>query len=122
MNHWSRYFGLSSTGITHKSSAASFGSGSYSSGSHYGSTGGSREVGSFKDIHTGTEWKKNKKETVSNYSSNREGSKEITNSATSYKSKKSERHGRRYLPVLLRLFQVLPSTIDSSGALKLSSY
>ncbi|EAY75756.1 hypothetical protein OsI_03668 [Oryza sativa Indica Group] len=96
-----KYFGLSSTGITHKSSAASFGSGSYSSGSHYGSTGGSREVGSFKDIHTGTEWKKNKKETVSNYSSNREGSKEITNSATSYKSKKSERHGRSLMDDLV---------------------
>uniref|UniRef100_A0A0E0FSV5 ENTH domain-containing protein n=1 Tax=Oryza nivara TaxID=4536 RepID=A0A0E0FSV5_ORYNI len=111
-----KYFGLSSTGITHKSSAASFGSGSYSSGSHYGSTGGSREVGSFKDIHTGTEWKKNKKETVSNYSSNREGSKEITNSATSYKSKKSERHGRRYLPVLLRLFQLSANISTTSEA------
>uniref|UniRef100_A0A0D3EPR8 ENTH domain-containing protein n=1 Tax=Oryza barthii TaxID=65489 RepID=A0A0D3EPR8_9ORYZ len=111
-----KYFGLSSTGITHKSSAASFGSGSYSSGSHYGSTGGSREVGSFKDIHTGTEWKRNKKETVSNYSSNREGSKEITNSATSYKSKKSERHGRRYLPVLLRLFQLSANISTTSEA------
>uniref|UniRef100_A0A0E0N270 ENTH domain-containing protein n=1 Tax=Oryza rufipogon TaxID=4529 RepID=A0A0E0N270_ORYRU len=111
-----KYFGLSSTGITHKSSAASFGSGSYSSGSHYGSTGGSREVGSFKDIHTGTEWKKNKKETVSNYSSNREGSKEITNSATSYKSKKSEKHGRRYLPVLLRLFQLSANISTTSEA------
>ncbi|XP_015691392.1 clathrin interactor EPSIN 1-like isoform X2 [Oryza brachyantha] len=90
-----KYFGLSSTGITHKSSAASFGSASYSSGSRYGSTGGSREVGSFKDSYKDTEWRKNNKETRSNYSRNSEGSKEITDSATSYKSKKSERHGRR---------------------------
>ncbi|KAL5226477.1 hypothetical protein ABZP36_014742 [Zizania latifolia] len=90
-----KYFGLSSTGTMYKSSAASFGSGSYSSGSRYGSTGGSREADSFKDSYTDTEWRKSNKETTLNYSSNRGGSKEITNSATSYKSKKSKGHGRR---------------------------
>ena len=43
MHHMCRYFGLSSTGITYKSSAASFGSGSFSSGSYYGSTGSSKD-------------------------------------------------------------------------------
>ncbi|KAF0921244.1 hypothetical protein E2562_039457 [Oryza meyeriana var. granulata] len=90
-----KYFGLSSTGITYKSSAASFGSGNYSSGSHYGSTGGSRELGSFKHSSTGIEWRKNNNGTASNYSSNTGGSKEIANSATSYESRKSEGHGRR---------------------------
>ncbi|KAG8055499.1 hypothetical protein GUJ93_ZPchr0001g30400 [Zizania palustris] len=90
-----KYFGLSSTGTMYKSSAASFGSGSYSSGSRYGSTGGSREADSFKDSYMDTEWRKSNKETTLNYISSRGGSKEITNSATSYKSKKSKGHGRR---------------------------
>uniref|UniRef100_A0A0D9V5E9 ENTH domain-containing protein n=1 Tax=Leersia perrieri TaxID=77586 RepID=A0A0D9V5E9_9ORYZ len=90
-----KYFGLSSTGITYKSGTASFGSGSYSSSSHYGSTGGSRELGSFKDSYSGTERRKNNKEVTPNYSSNKGGLKEITNNATSYKSRKSEGHGRR---------------------------
>lgn len=90
-----KYVGLSSSGITYKSSAASFGSGNYSSGSRYGSTGGSREADSFKDSYTGTEWSKSNKETMSSYSSSRRRSKETTNSATSYKSTKGEGHGRR---------------------------
>ncbi|KAL5217380.1 hypothetical protein ABZP36_018064 [Zizania latifolia] len=68
-----KYFGLSSTGTVYKSSAASFGSGSYSSGSRYGSTGGSREVDSFKDSYTDIEWRKSNKETTLNYNSNRGG-------------------------------------------------
>ncbi|KAK3165383.1 hypothetical protein QOZ80_1AG0032480 [Eleusine coracana subsp. coracana] len=51
-----KYFGLSSTGITYKSSAASFGSRSFSSDSYYGSTGSSREAGSFRDSYRGKEW------------------------------------------------------------------
>lgn len=78
-----RYLGVSSTGMSsYKSSAASFGSGSYSSGSRYGSTAGSRESASFKDRHTGTELSKNNKPS---YSSTRQRLKETTKSANSSK-------------------------------------
>lgn len=81
-----KYLGLSSTGLTYKSSAAAFGNGSYSSGRPYGSTGGSRESASFKDSYTKTEWSKSPKDLVSRYSSTTQRSKETTNSANSYKS------------------------------------
>ncbi|KAG8043356.1 hypothetical protein GUJ93_ZPchr0458g22434 [Zizania palustris] len=45
-----KYVGLSSTGITYKSSSASLGS-SYSSGERYGSFSGTREVDSFSDSY-----------------------------------------------------------------------
>ncbi|XP_048564360.1 clathrin interactor EPSIN 1-like isoform X2 [Triticum urartu] len=72
-----KYLGVSSTGMSsYKSSAASFGSGTYSSGSRYGSTAGSRETASFKDRHTGTELSKNNNKP--SYSSTRQRSKETT--------------------------------------------
>ncbi|VAH63584.1 unnamed protein product [Triticum turgidum subsp. durum] len=72
-----KYLGVSSTGMSsYKSSAASFGSGTYSSGSRYGSTAGSRETASFKDRHTGTELSKNNNKP--RYSSTRQRSKETT--------------------------------------------
>jgi epsin len=86
-----RYFGLSSTGITYKSSAASFGSGSFSSGSFYGST-----VSSFRDNYRGKEWDNISKETVSGYSSSKQISKECSSGSTSYMSSKREGHGNRY--------------------------
>uniref|UniRef100_A0A453FFX9 ENTH domain-containing protein n=1 Tax=Aegilops tauschii subsp. strangulata TaxID=200361 RepID=A0A453FFX9_AEGTS len=78
-----KYLGVSSTGMSsYKSSAASFGSGSYSSGSRYGSTAGSRETASFKDKdrHTGS-----KNDNKPSYSSTRQRSKEATKSANSSK-------------------------------------
>ncbi|PAN39892.1 hypothetical protein PAHAL_7G277300 [Panicum hallii] len=45
-----KYIGLSSTGITYKSSSASFGS-NYSSGERYGSFSGTREADSFGDSY-----------------------------------------------------------------------
>ncbi|KAM3351181.1 hypothetical protein ACQJBY_023281 [Aegilops geniculata] len=79
-----KYLGVSSTGMSsYKSSAASFGSGSYSSGSRYGSTAGSRGTASFKDRHTGTELSKNNNKP--SYSSTRQRSKETTKSANSSK-------------------------------------
>ncbi|XP_037417887.1 clathrin interactor EPSIN 1-like [Triticum dicoccoides] len=73
-----KYLGVSSTGMSsYKSSAASFGSGSYSSGSRYGSTAGSRGTASFKDRHTGTELSKNNNKP--SYSSTRQRPKEATN-------------------------------------------
>ncbi|KAL6845128.1 hypothetical protein ACP4OV_024623 [Aristida adscensionis] len=93
-----KYFGLSSTGVTHKSSAsASFSSSSYSSGSHYGSTGSSRETVSFRNNYRGNELAKgnSSKEAVSGYSATAQMSKENKNGAASYKSTKGEEHGRR---------------------------
>ncbi|KAM3332275.1 hypothetical protein ACQJBY_027840 [Aegilops geniculata] len=79
-----KYLGVSSTGMSsYKSSAASFGSGSYSSGSRYGSTAGSRGTASFKDRHTGTELSENNDKP--SYSSTRQRSKEDTKSANSSK-------------------------------------
>ncbi|CAM0882812.1 unnamed protein product [Alopecurus aequalis] len=73
-----KYSGVSSTGISYKSRAASFGNGSYSSGSRYGSTGGSRETASFRDSYTGTERSKSNK-AMPSYRSTRHRSKETTN-------------------------------------------
>jgi epsin len=89
--HMCRYFGLSSNGITYKSSAASFGSGSFSSVSYYGSTGSS-----FRDSYRGKEWDNISKETVSGYSSSEQISKECSSGSTSYRSTKPEGHGNRY--------------------------
>ncbi|KAG8066105.1 hypothetical protein GUJ93_ZPchr0004g40322 [Zizania palustris] len=49
-----KYVGLSSTGITYKSSSASIGS-SYNSGERYGSFGGTREADSFGDSYRDNE-------------------------------------------------------------------
>jgi len=49
-----RYIGLSSTGITYKSSSPSFGS-NYSSGERYGSFSGTREADSFGDSYRDNE-------------------------------------------------------------------
>ncbi|KAE8769184.1 Clathrin interactor EPSIN 2 [Hordeum vulgare] len=80
-----KYLGVSSTGMSYKSSAASFGNGSYSSGSRYGGTAGSRATASFKDRYTGTELSNNNKPS---HSSTRQRSKEPTKSANSSKSAK----------------------------------
>lgn len=90
-----KYFGLSSTGMTYRSSATSFGSGRNSSGSLYGGTGSSREADAIRDSYRGKEWSNSGKETVSGYNTTRQMSKENTNGATSYKSTKKEWHGRR---------------------------
>ncbi|WVZ86968.1 hypothetical protein U9M48_033678 [Paspalum notatum var. saurae] len=51
-NNRDKYVGLSSTGITYKSSSAAFGSsGNYSSGERYGSFSGTREADSFGDSY-----------------------------------------------------------------------
>lgn len=44
-----RYFGLSSTGITHKSSSASYSGSSFRQSDQYGTSSGTREDESFKD-------------------------------------------------------------------------
>ena len=49
-----RFIGLSSTGITYKSSSPSFGS-NYSSGERYGSFSGTREADSFGDSYRDNE-------------------------------------------------------------------
>ncbi|XP_066309603.1 clathrin interactor EPSIN 1-like isoform X3 [Miscanthus floridulus] len=90
-----KYFGLSSTGITYKSSAAS-GNGSYSSGSHYGSTQSSKEADTSSNSYRGKEWSNQSKETISNFRSTRQMSRKNTNSATNYnKPIKGERRHRR---------------------------
>ena len=88
MDHIFRYSGLSSTEISYKSRAAAFGNGSYSSGSRYGSTGGSRETASFRDSYTGTERSKSNKDAMSSYRSTRHRSKETNNTANSSNSAK----------------------------------
>ncbi|TVU15894.1 hypothetical protein EJB05_39437 [Eragrostis curvula] len=65
-----KYIGLSSTGITYKSSSASFGS-NYSSGERYGSFSGSRESDSFGDSYKDKEPVK----TSSIHSSQKSGSR-----------------------------------------------
>ncbi|OEL35183.1 Clathrin interactor EPSIN 1 [Dichanthelium oligosanthes] len=90
-----KYFGLSSTGVTYKSSAASFGSGSYSSGSRYGITQSSKEADTFRDSYRGKEWGNSSKETNSGFRSTRQMSIGNTGSTTNYKSRKGEGHRRR---------------------------
>ncbi|KAL6616036.1 hypothetical protein ACP70R_038306 [Stipagrostis hirtigluma subsp. patula] len=90
-----KYFGLSSTGVTYKSSAASSGGGSYSSSSRYGSTGSSREVESFRDSYSGKERSNRSNKTVSGDSGTGKMSKVNTNGATSSSSTKVEYRGRR---------------------------
>lgn len=94
MDHTCRYFGLSSTGITYKSSAAS-GSGSYSSGIHYGSTQSSKEADTSSNSYRGKEWSNQSKGSISNFRSTRQMSRKNTNSATNYKPIKGERRHRR---------------------------
>lgn len=48
-----RYFGLSSTGITYKSGAPSFGTGSFQSGERYGGFGSTRDGDRFRDSYKG---------------------------------------------------------------------
>jgi epsin len=81
-----RYLGVSSTGMSYKSSAASFGNGSYSSGSRTG--GGSRGTASFRDSYTGTERSKSNKEAMSSHGSTRHRSKETTKRTSRSKSEK----------------------------------
>lgn len=105
-----RYFGLSSTGVTFKSSAASFGSGSYSSGSHYGSTQGSKEADTSINNYSGKEWSNNRsKETISNFRSTRQMSRENTSSATNYKQQRVKGVTGGYS--LLRILSVIISSI-----------
>ncbi|KAM0874390.1 hypothetical protein ACQ4PT_037465 [Festuca glaucescens] len=78
-----KYLGVSSTGMSYKSSAASFGNRSYSSGSR---TGGSRETASFRDSYTGTERSKSSKDAMSSHRSTRHRSKETTKRASRSKS------------------------------------
>ncbi|GJN17735.1 hypothetical protein PR202_gb04830 [Eleusine coracana subsp. coracana] len=85
-----KYFGLSSTGITYKSRAASFGSRSFSSDSYYGSTGSSREAGSFRDSYRGQEWSICNSKHMS-----KDGS-----SGSLYRSAKREGPGKRYISLL----------------------
>ncbi|XP_062184749.1 clathrin interactor EPSIN 1-like [Phragmites australis] len=66
-----KYVGLSSTGITYKSSSASFGS-NYSSGERYGSFSGTRESDSFGDSYRDRELVKT---STSNTGSQKSGSK-----------------------------------------------
>ncbi|KAL6843853.1 hypothetical protein ACP4OV_026424 [Aristida adscensionis] len=66
-----KYVGLSSTGITYKSSSSSFGS-SYSSGERYGSFSGTREADSFSDSYRN---KEPVKTSPSNTGSQKSGSK-----------------------------------------------
>ena len=98
-----RYFGLSSTGVTCKSSAASFGSGSYSSGGRYGSAHSSKEADASRDSYRGNI----RKEPISDFRSTRQMSiGGHTSSTTEYKSRKGQGRRRRYLsnPYMLVLF------------------
>jgi epsin len=74
---------VSSTGMSYKSSAASFGNRSYSSGSR---TGGSRETASFRDSYAGTERSKSSKDAMSTHRSTRHRSKETTKRTSRSKS------------------------------------
>jgi len=88
-----RYFGLSSTGVTCKSSAASFGSGSYSSGGCYGSEHSSKEADTSRDSCIGNI----RNEPIPDFRSTRQMSIGHTSSTTDYNSRKGQRHRRRYL-------------------------
>lgn len=90
-----KYFGLSSTGVTYKSSAASFGNGSYSSGSRYGVTQSSKEADASRDSYRGKEWSYSSKETISDFRSTRQMSIGNMSSTTNYKPGKGEGHHRR---------------------------
>lgn len=50
-----KYFGLSSSGVTYKSSSASYGSSSYGNSDRYGGFTGAREVETFKDSYKDTD-------------------------------------------------------------------
>lgn len=104
-----KYFGLSSTGITYKSSAAS-GNGSYSSGSHYGSTQSSKEADTSSNCYRGKEWSNQSKETISNFRSTRQMSRKNTNSATNYKPIKGERSQEKS-----RFSNITPESIVKSS-------
>ncbi|XP_039848970.1 clathrin interactor EPSIN 1-like isoform X3 [Panicum virgatum] len=87
-----KYFGLSSTGVTYKSSAASFGSGSYSSGGRYGSAHSSKEADASRDSYRGNI----RKEPISDFRSTRQMSiGGHTSSTTEYKSRKGQGRRRR---------------------------
>jgi len=86
-----KYFGLSSTGVTCKSSAASFGSGSYSSGGCYGSEHSSKEADSSRDSCRGNI----RNEPIPDFRSTRQMSIGHTSSTTDYNSRKGQRHRRR---------------------------
>ncbi|PAN28621.1 hypothetical protein PAHAL_5G166700 [Panicum hallii] len=85
-----KYFGLSSTGVTYKSSATSFGSGSHSSGGRYGSTHSSKEADASRDSYRGNI----RKEPISDFRSTRQMSIGHTSSTTDYKSRKGQGHRR----------------------------
>ncbi|RLN25691.1 clathrin interactor EPSIN 1-like isoform X2 [Panicum miliaceum] len=86
-----RYFGLSSTGVTYKSSTASFGSGSYSSGGCYGSAYSSKEADVSRDSYRGNI----RKEPISDFRSTRQMSIGHTSSTADYKSRKGQGRRRR---------------------------
>ncbi|CAL4961523.1 unnamed protein product [Urochloa decumbens] len=90
-----KYFGLSSTGVTYKSSAASFSSGSYSSGSRYGFTKSSKEADTSRDSYRSKESGNSSKDTNSDFRSTRRMSIGNTNNTTNYKSRKGEGDHRR---------------------------
>ncbi|KAJ1285302.1 hypothetical protein BS78_03G269700 [Paspalum vaginatum] len=90
-----KYFGLSSAGETYNSSAASFGSGRYSSASRYGSTPSSKEAYISSDIYRSKECSNKSRETISNFRSTRQMSREKVSSAINYKPTKEEGCRRR---------------------------
>jgi epsin len=97
MDNMCRYFGLSSTGVTYKSNAASFGSGSYSSGSRYGVTQSSKGADTSWDSYRGKEWSYSSKEAIPDFRRTSQMSIRNASSTTNYKSGKGEGHHRRYV-------------------------
>ncbi|CAO2171383.1 unnamed protein product [Urochloa humidicola] len=89
-----KYFGLSSNGVTYKSSAASFSSGSYSSGSRYGFTKSSKEADTSRDSYRSKESGNSSKDTNSDFRSTRRMSIGNTSNTTNYKSRKEGGHRR----------------------------
>ncbi|XP_057985849.1 clathrin interactor EPSIN 1 isoform X1 [Hevea brasiliensis] len=68
-----KYFGLSSTGITCKSGAASYGSSGFQSSSQYGSISGTRNGDSFRDSYRDRDHYRDEKTEKDNYDKSHQG-------------------------------------------------
>ncbi|RWW20783.1 hypothetical protein GW17_00015085 [Ensete ventricosum] len=93
----SRYVGLSSTGITFKSSSASYGSGSFQTSDRYGS--GSREGDSFRDSYKGEQYGKESK--WKHEKQDGQKSQVVDEENEGIKSKKQVSHHSRYTKVAI---------------------
>ncbi|KAF2304415.1 hypothetical protein GH714_030843 [Hevea brasiliensis] len=88
-----RYFGLSSTGITCKSGAASYGSSGFQSSSQYGSISGTRNGDSFRDSYRDRDHYRDEKTEKDNYDKSHQG--DVTDDPGNMRKKCFTRVGSR---------------------------